>query len=152
MKSYFHSQISFLPLFCSCQFRIFSSIQFLCSQAHILAGWHLKTRLTLLYNILHVPRRKHSLSSDCKACLQHRCIAKEVTIVLLATSSLPLEFFFTESLPKKERLFWLRYSGFRASCHNIYFNLMFTCPQVYVLVQFARGYFIRLYIQFKNFL
>jgi hypothetical protein len=27
---------------------------------------------------------------------------------------------FTESLLNNERLFWLRYSGFRASCHNIF--------------------------------
>jgi hypothetical protein len=25
---------------------------------------------------------------------------------------------FTESLPSNERLLWLRYSGFQASCHN----------------------------------
>jgi hypothetical protein len=48
MKSSFHSLIPFLPLFCNCQFRRFDSIQLLCSQAHIPAGWHLETRLTLL--------------------------------------------------------------------------------------------------------
>jgi hypothetical protein len=37
MKSLFHSLIPFLPLFCSCQFQRLDSIQFLCSQAHILA-------------------------------------------------------------------------------------------------------------------
>jgi hypothetical protein len=42
MKSSFHSLIPFLPLFCNCQFRRLGSIQF---QAHILAGWRLKTRL-----------------------------------------------------------------------------------------------------------
>jgi hypothetical protein len=48
MKSSFYSLIPFLPLFCSCQFRRLDSIQFLCSQAHMLAGWSLETRLTLL--------------------------------------------------------------------------------------------------------
>jgi hypothetical protein len=43
MKSSFHSLIPFLPLFCNCQFPKLDSIQFLCSQAHILAGWHLET-------------------------------------------------------------------------------------------------------------
>jgi hypothetical protein len=55
VKSSFHSLIPFLPLFCSCQFRRLDSIQFLCSQAHTTAGWHIETRLTslnwtLLYN------------------------------------------------------------------------------------------------------
>jgi hypothetical protein len=45
MKSSFDSLIPFLPLFCSCQFRRLDSIQFLCSQAHIPAGWHPRTRL-----------------------------------------------------------------------------------------------------------
>jgi hypothetical protein len=44
----FSSLIPFLTLFCNCQFRRLDSIQFLCSQAHILAGWRLETRLTLL--------------------------------------------------------------------------------------------------------
>jgi hypothetical protein len=54
MKSSFHSLVSFLPLFCNCQFRILDWIQFLCSQAHIPAGWRLGTRLTLLnWNLLY---------------------------------------------------------------------------------------------------
>jgi hypothetical protein len=48
MKSSFHSLLPFLPLFCNCQFWRLDSVQFLCSQAHILAGWRLETRLTLL--------------------------------------------------------------------------------------------------------
>jgi hypothetical protein len=48
MKSSLHSLIPFLPLFCNCQFRRLDSIQFLCSQAHIQAGWRLETQLTLL--------------------------------------------------------------------------------------------------------
>jgi hypothetical protein len=53
MKSSCHSLIPFLPLFCNCQFRRLDSIQFLCSQAHILAGWSLETPLfTLDYFIL----------------------------------------------------------------------------------------------------
>jgi hypothetical protein len=52
MKSFFHKGIPFLPLISSCQLRILDSIQFLCSQAHVLAGWRLETRLnwTLVYN------------------------------------------------------------------------------------------------------
>jgi hypothetical protein len=45
MKSSLHSLIPFLPLFCSYQFWRCYSIQFLCSQAHIMAGWGLETRL-----------------------------------------------------------------------------------------------------------
>jgi hypothetical protein len=45
MKSYFHSLFPFLPLFCNCPFRRLDSIQFLCSQTHIPAGWRPETRL-----------------------------------------------------------------------------------------------------------
>jgi hypothetical protein len=92
MKSSFHSLILFLSLFCSCQLRRLDSIQFLCSQAHIPAGWRLETRLTLLkwtlYN--HVARTAQKTASLLlrKACLQLRCI--EVTRLLLAYS-LPRE-------------------------------------------------------------
>jgi hypothetical protein len=47
MKSSFHSLTHFLPLICSYQFWRLDSIQFLCSQAHISAGWRLETRLDL---------------------------------------------------------------------------------------------------------
>jgi hypothetical protein len=45
MKFSFHSLMPFLPLFCNCEFRRLDSVQFLCSQAHILAGWRLGSRL-----------------------------------------------------------------------------------------------------------
>jgi hypothetical protein len=69
-------------------------ILFLCSQAHITAGWQLEIRLTSMLLLpvsefffittLHGPRRKHSLSIVGKACLECRCIATEVTRLLLA--------------------------------------------------------------------
>jgi hypothetical protein len=95
MESSFHSLIRFLPLFCNCQFRRLDSIQFLCCQAHIPAGWRLETRLTLsteffFITILHGPHRKHSFSIVKKAFLQRRCIATEVIRLLLAYS-LPRE-------------------------------------------------------------
>jgi hypothetical protein len=48
MKSSFHSLIPFLPLFCRCQFRRLDAVQ---SQAHILAGWRLETRLLTLFKV-----------------------------------------------------------------------------------------------------
>jgi hypothetical protein len=65
VKSSCHSP--FLPLFCNCQFRRLDSIQFLCSQAHILAGWHLEARLSTVccsiefffITTLHKPQGKH---------------------------------------------------------------------------------------------
>jgi hypothetical protein len=48
IKFSFHCLFPLLPLFCSCQFRTPDSIQFLCSQAHIPAGWSLETRLSTL--------------------------------------------------------------------------------------------------------
>jgi hypothetical protein len=70
MKPSFHSLIHFLPLFCNCQFRRLNSIQFLSSQAHILAGSRLETRLSSILlcaaehffvTTLHGPRRKQPL-------------------------------------------------------------------------------------------
>jgi hypothetical protein len=53
--------LHFLPLFCSCKFRRLDSVQFLCSQAHVLPGWRPETRRFTLYSttILYVT------SSDC---------------------------------------------------------------------------------------
>jgi hypothetical protein len=45
MESSFHRLISFLSLFCNCQFRRLDSIQFLCSQAHILVVWRPEIQL-----------------------------------------------------------------------------------------------------------
>jgi hypothetical protein len=60
-----HHLIPFLPLFCNCQFRRLDSVQFLCSQAHILAGSRLETRIfsaeLFFITTLHGPRRKRSL-------------------------------------------------------------------------------------------
>jgi hypothetical protein len=134
MKSSFHCLIPFLPLFCNCQSRRLDSTQFLCSQFHILADWHLETRLDstrldstrllllpasefFLRTTLQGPRRKQSQYIIGKACLQRHCIATEFTRLLLAYSF--LRGYFTESLPRNERLFWLHYSGFRTSCHNM---------------------------------
>jgi hypothetical protein len=46
--SFFHNLIPFLPLFYQLPPPESLSFQFLCSQAHILAGWRFKTQLTLL--------------------------------------------------------------------------------------------------------
>jgi hypothetical protein len=66
MKCPLHSLTHFLPLFCSYQFWKLDSVQFLCSQAHILAGLRLETRLCSFdYSLLrpfitprHEPHRK----------------------------------------------------------------------------------------------
>jgi hypothetical protein len=85
MKSSLHSLIIFSPLFCSYQFRRFGSIQFLCSEAHILAGWRLETRLfTSDYSSVsfykpsaRTPRKTQPLFFK-KACLLIRCLAMDV--------------------------------------------------------------------------
>jgi hypothetical protein len=46
MKSSLHYLIPFLSFFYTCQFRRLDSVQFLRSQAHILTGWRLETRLS----------------------------------------------------------------------------------------------------------
>jgi hypothetical protein len=123
MKSYFYNLIPFLPVFCKCQFRRLDSIQFLCSQAHNLAGWRLETRLQffsteLFITTLHGPRRKQSLyfwqgmftaPLHCNGSYSiFACVCRYRAKV------------FTESLPRNERLFWLQYSGFRVSCHTVF--------------------------------
>jgi hypothetical protein len=64
MKFSLHCLIPLLPLFRNCQFRRLDSIQFLCSQAHILAGWRPETRLFtsaehFLITTSHGPHRKY---------------------------------------------------------------------------------------------
>jgi hypothetical protein len=60
--------------------------------------------------------QKTSFYNNCSIligmCLPPRCIE---TAVLLLRACWNL---FTESLSNNERLFWLRYSGFQASCHS----------------------------------
>jgi hypothetical protein len=83
MKPSFHGLSPFLPLFWNCKFRKLDSVQFLCSQAHIMSGWPLETRLTLLsfhlhYNNFARTTQKTQLSIIAKACLQRHCISTEV--------------------------------------------------------------------------
>jgi hypothetical protein len=128
MKSSMRSLIPFLPLFCNCQFRRLDWIQFLCSQAHILAGWCLETQLdstrldlTQPNSSLQPIRTAHAENTTSLllgrrvysaveyqrkllyCCLRIRCRGKV----------------FTESLPSHRCLFWLHYSGFRASLHSM---------------------------------
>jgi hypothetical protein len=92
MESSFHSLTPILPLFCSSQFQRLHTIQFLCSQAHIPAGWHPKTRLfpswLLLFSTFlaaehffiitsHRPHRKHCLILLRRRVLIH-CLAMDV--------------------------------------------------------------------------
>jgi hypothetical protein len=121
MKSFLHSLIYFLSLFCSCQFRRLDLVQFLCSPAHILAGWHLETRLSSSQlksleplctdpaeNTAFLLLGKHVYS----AVAQHR---KLLDCCLFVAAGM-----FAESLPSSERLFWLHCSNFRASCHSMW--------------------------------
>jgi hypothetical protein len=85
MKSSFHSLIPFLPLFCSSQFQRLDSIKF---QAHIPAGWRLKTRpFTSLYaaehfliTTLHGPRWKHTSIVN-EECLLICCLAIDALLL-----------------------------------------------------------------------
>jgi hypothetical protein len=53
MKSSLHCLFLFMSLFCDCQFQRLNSIQFLCTQAHIPAGWCLEARpFTSNYRLL----------------------------------------------------------------------------------------------------
>jgi hypothetical protein len=104
MKPSFRPLIPFLPLFCNCQFRRLDSIQFLCSQAHILAGWRLKLYpplyyvccLTLLYNHFARTTQKITASVVKEMCLLIRRLAMSVPTVTRVASRGNV---FTESLP-----------------------------------------------------
>jgi hypothetical protein len=86
MKFYLHSLIPFLPLFCSCQL---NSIPLLPNVSKPNSTLHWAALAEFFFIItLHAPRRKHSLSTVEKACLQRRCIATEVTRLLFAYSLL----------------------------------------------------------------
>jgi hypothetical protein len=107
-----------MPLFCSCQFRRLDSVQFLCSQAHILADWHLESRLTSLHGVELIIIYNHVAQIMQKA----EFIVKKVYLQRqrkLIDCRLRIHCggnAFNESLPSNERLFLFYYSGFRASC------------------------------------
>jgi hypothetical protein len=123
MKYSFHSLTPSLELFCNCQFLRLDTIQFLCSQVHILAGWRLETRLIFpnsifLYNHFARTTQKTQPLFFGIACLHRFCIQRNLLDCCLCIRCRGN--MFTESLPSNERLFWLHYCGFRASCHNIF--------------------------------
>jgi hypothetical protein len=68
------------------------SIQFLCSQARIVAGWRLETQLTQIIFFVHFitprhgPCRKRNLPIAQKTCFQRCCTATEVILLSLAYS------------------------------------------------------------------
>jgi hypothetical protein len=72
MKSSFHSLIPFLPLYYSCQIRRLVSIQFLCSQAHILAGWRPETRLFTSWLLFYSQSQSH-ITTDGQSVSQSWC-------------------------------------------------------------------------------
>jgi hypothetical protein len=89
--------------------------------AHSLAGWRLETRLTLLnwtllYNHFARTTQKTTYYYE-DVFAARRCIATEATRFFL-TYWLPREYIY-RVVASSERLFWLHFSGFRASCHNI---------------------------------
>jgi hypothetical protein len=110
MKSSSHSLISFLQLFYSCQFRRLDSIQFLCYQAHILAGWRFETQhdSTRPSWTFHGQRRKCNLSIVGKTYLQLCSFTTGVTQFFLRF--LCRGNVFTQSSSSNEHLFWLHHS------------------------------------------
>jgi hypothetical protein len=89
MESSIHSLTSVLPLFCNCQFRRLGSIQFLCSQAHILAESKLDSpRLNccsiLLNNPLQTLYAEHAENTASvvnETCLLIRGLASDVILL-----------------------------------------------------------------------
>jgi hypothetical protein len=117
MKCSLHSLITFLPLFCNCQL---SSIPLLTiSYSGRLASRNSTPFLSnwlVLNATLHGPRRKQPLycwRGVFTAPLHRFGSYSTVACVFVAAGTC------LESLPRIERLFLLRYAGFRASRHNI---------------------------------
>jgi hypothetical protein len=104
MKSSCHSLIPLLPLFCNCQLQRLDSIQFLCSRAHIPAGWRLEIRLftsdycsillcaaeRFFITTLH-GHTENTASIVKEALLPIRCLTKDVILLrALATAAMCL--------------------------------------------------------------
>jgi hypothetical protein len=106
----------------NCQSRRLDSIQFLCSRAHILAGWRLETQLTLLnwnviYNHFALPILKTQPLYWCEGVFTvslQQWKLLDCSLRIRCSGNV-----ITESLPSNELLFWLHYSYSRESCHNI---------------------------------
>jgi hypothetical protein len=121
-----HRLILFFPLFCNCQFQRLDSIQFLCSQAHILAGWrfehstHFYTAAASFGTLLH----NHFARSTQKT--QHLYSWKGMLTAPLHSNgsySIVACLFIAAGMCLPSRCLamnpWLRYSDFRALCHSI---------------------------------
>jgi hypothetical protein len=92
MKPSFHSLILFLLLLCNCKFRRLDSVQFLCSQAYILADWRMETLFSAApaeHFTLHGRRRKEA-SIVKEACLLIHCLAMDVVFRALAPAGMCL--------------------------------------------------------------
>jgi hypothetical protein len=121
MKSSFHNLIPFLPLFCNCQFRRLDSIQFLCSQAHTLAGWRFESRLTLLnWNLLYNNFARTTQKIQVLYCWEgmfktplHSSGTYSIVACLFVAKG--------KCLPSRclAMTTWLQYCGFWTMCHNM---------------------------------
>jgi hypothetical protein len=86
MNPSFHGLIPFLSLFCNCHLRGVDSIQFLCSRAHILAGWRLVSSIhSMLLNIslyqLCKDHAENTASIVKEDCLLIRYLAMDVLLL-----------------------------------------------------------------------
>jgi hypothetical protein len=119
----------YITWFHSCYYSaIANSMQFLCSRVHIPAGWRLETWLSLfnqnlLYNHFTLTTQKtqtlYHWEGLFTGLLRINGSYSIVACVFVAAGiCLP-----NRCLTRK-RLFWLYYSGFRASCHNTFLNLI----------------------------
>jgi hypothetical protein len=119
MKSSFHCLIPFLALFFNCHFRRLGSIQFLSSQAYILAGCPLETPLTLLCNYFSLTTQKtqplYCWEGVFKASLRSNGSYSIVAYVFLVAGMclpsrcLTMNVYSDFTIP-----------GFGGSCHNIF--------------------------------
>jgi hypothetical protein len=143
MQSSFHSPVPFLTFLLN-HLRL-PTLSVL-SQVHILAGWHLETRLdstrldSIQLNSSLYPFRPDHAENTASLLVGRRVYSAVTYQLKLLDFCLRIRCsgdVFTESLPTNERLFWLRYSDFRASCQNINMVLKKQCVR---LDSFVRGY------------
>jgi hypothetical protein len=140
MKSSLHNLIPFLPLLlnysANCQFRRLLKFSAVTDNS----GTQLNSNSSCLRSSLYSLRAVHTENTAssivacwftaAEKCLPHRCPAKSAARTTENTSLLLLHSFVSAGMCLPSRCLAINYSGFQASCHNIYKRLLEFTPLI----------------------
>jgi hypothetical protein len=117
--SHFHSLIPFLPLFCNCRLNSIPLLPIKQSGVSKLDSSLNGLVAPVVFKVTprHGPRRKERLLLKRSV---YRAVAWQRKLLDCYLHVSWRGNIFTESLPNNERLYWSRYTGFRASCHSMF--------------------------------